>query len=338
MAESEAALVNDVQTPSGYDPSYDPTFGNGGLPLRAVCYPMGFPAEIFTNSPEIIAAVEESFGQFRQMYNEPPVQIRIAVTDGQSDGRALPQYRTGDNLLTLIVDKENFMACDLSRGTGFGWLSQSVVAERAHFRYHWLEGAIWSLLQAQHMTPIHAACVRTSDRGILLCGDSGAGKSSLAFACARAGWTFVSDDSTRLVRKSADRRVVGNPYRMRFREAAIELFPELANQDLTPRITGELAIELATATIPEIKIAQSSSVDYILFLNRQEPYPPSLTPLSRESTAPWFEQMICYGTNELRESQLASLRWLLEVPVYELRYSDLDWAVDRLETLVRTGS
>jgi hypothetical protein len=339
MAESEAAVASVVQMPIADRPSLDPEPADPELSLHAVCYPMGFTAEVFTNSSEVVTAVEESFGNFNKIFPDPSVQLRIGVTQDQSgNGRAIPSYRTSEGLLSLITDKDNFMACDLYRGSGFGWFTEPTVMERSHFRYHWLEGAIWMLLQWLYMTPVHAACVQMDGRGVLLCGDSGAGKSTLAFACARAGWKFTADDSTRIIRKSNDRRVVGNPYRMRFREAAIQLFPELAAQHLTPRLSGELSIELATSTMPEISIEQSSSVDYILFLNRRHTGPPSLTALSPESVAAWFEKIITCDEKDLRDTQIKSLERLLEVPIYELRYSDLDWAVDRLETLVRTGS
>jgi hypothetical protein len=35
--------------------------------------------------------------------------------------------------------------------------------------------------------------------------------------------------------------------------------------------------------------------------------------------------------------QYLALERLLKADLFELRYSDLDWAVDRLETLVREG-
>src|SRR4029077_5099751 len=113
----------------------------------------------------------------------------------------------------------------------------------------------WTLLKSLYLTPLHAAFVSLAGRGVLLCGDAGAGKSSLAFACARSCWTFLSDDSGCLIRSGSDRLVVGNPYQMRFREAGIDLFPELRNRRATPRPTGELAIEIDTASMPEITTA-----------------------------------------------------------------------------------
>jgi hypothetical protein len=180
--------------------------------------------------------------------------------------------------------------------------------------------------------------VSLAGKTVLLCGDSGAGKSSLSFACARRGWTFLADDSVSLIRSRDDRFVIGNPYSMRFREASVELFPELGKQRVTPRATGEMAIEVAAASMPKIATALTSSIDYIVFLNRQRPGPPTLAAYSKDVAASWFEQVLCYGEKEVRESQSRSLRQLLAVPVYELCYTDLDWAVNRLDILLREGA
>ena len=179
--------------------------------------------------------------------------------------------------------------------------------------------------------------MRLKDRGVLLCGDSGAGKSSLAFACALKGWTYLSDDSSRLVRGFQDRLVVGNPYQIRFRETATDLFPELRDQRLTTRATGELAIELPTARLPHIRTTTQCSVDYVIFLNRRQAGPAHLSRFSKDTALQWFEQSIACWEKETVEAHKASLRRLLTAEILELRYADLASAVEQLETLVRDG-
>jgi len=333
MAESQ--IETEVpSTPAITDPVLDAF----ELPLRAIFHPLGFTIEIVTNSQEVIASAEESWGRFHKTFSEPPVQLQIGVLEGGSqECPPIPVSRARANLLLTNADTENFIVCDMRRGYAFGWVTQAAVADRAYFRYYLLESTAWILVQSLHLTPLHAASVRLADRGVLLCGDSGAGKSSLAFSCARRGWTFLSDDSVCLVRNRKDRLVVGNPYQFRFREVGVELFPELKKHSVTPRPTGEMAIELSTVSMPGIATAQSGTVDYIVFLNRREPGPPCLATFPKENALPWFETVISFGERDVREAQGASLRRLLEVPVYELRYRDLDWAVNRLEALAREG-
>jgi hypothetical protein len=338
MAMSDTLILDTINTAGAVNPA-DPVLSYFRLPLRGAYYPLGFALEIATNSSEVLAAAEESWGGFHQKFSELPLRLEIGVmADGSRDCPPPPGCRSRGNLLTIVADAGNFCVCDLSRGFAFAWLTQSAAADRAYLRYYFLEAAVSTLLEALYLTPLHAACVQNGGRGVLLCGESGAGKSSLAFACARNGWTFLSDDSSAIVRKRRGRVVVGNPCQMRFRESAVELFPELKEQRVTPRATGKMAIELATAILPEIATQAECQVDYIVFLNRREPAPPSFLSVPKEIAWQYFQQYMCFGEDEVHQAQTASIHDLLTAKVFEMRYQDLDWAVERLGMLVREGN
>jgi hypothetical protein len=334
MAETEGLDV-DVVLPLTVQ---DPLLCDLEMPLRGIYYPRGFAVEITTNAPEVLRCAQESWGQFNKVFSEPPLQLRVGVM-GSGSGLCppVPTCRGWRNMVITTADAENYAVLDLRQGMGFGWFTQAAVEDRPYLRYNFLEASVLCMLQHLYLAPVHAGCVRFRDRGVLLCGDSGAGKSSLAYACARRGWTFVSDDASALVRGRKDLLVTGSPHQIRFREASIDLFPELNQQSPTQRATGEFAIELATATMPEISTALTSSVDYVVFLNRREPEPSGLTPLPREAVLPWFEQVVTHGEDESRQEQKETLRKLLDKPIMELRYSDLDGAIDCLEAMVREG-
>jgi HPr Serine kinase C-terminal domain len=316
----------------------DPLLYDFELPLRATFYFLGFPIEIITNSSEVLSGAEESWGMFRKVYSEPSIQIRIGVLPGITEEcPPRPICRGQRNLITLVADSNNYVMLDTRQGFAFGWLTQAAVQNRAYLRYHFLEGTAWILLEALYLTSIHGACVELDGHGVLLCGDSGAGKSSLAYGCARNGWTFLSDDATCLVRNRAGRIVTGNPYQMRFRESAVDLFPELIHERVTPRETGEMAIELTTAAKQGLVTALECSVDYIVFLNRFDPLPDGLVCFSRELALQWFEQVVCFGEKYVREAHFATLRNLLGADLLELRYKRLDSAIHLLELLIRKG-
>jgi HPr Serine kinase C-terminal domain len=336
MSDSELMeTTNEVETLA----QLDPVLSNFSLPLRGIYYPLGFAVEISTNSAEVLVAAEESWGHFRKIFSESPVRIDVGViADDSKECPPAPGCRARGNLLTTIADAKNYVVSDLNRGFAFAWLTQAAVEHRAYLRYYFLEATALTLLDALYLTPLHAACVEIESQGVLLCGESGAGKSSLAFACARKGWKYLSDDSSAMVRKRKGRVVVGNPHQMRFRESAIELFPELREQRVTPRFTGKMAIELATSTLPEIETITECQVDYIVFLNRREPEPPSLRPLPKGIASQYFQQCIFLGDTEAQQAQKSSLNNLLTASVFEMRYRDLDWAVQRIETLVQEGT
>jgi HPr Serine kinase C-terminal domain len=315
----------------------DPDLFDFDMPLRAVYHPLGFPLEIATNSHEILAAAEESWGHFRPMFSVPPLQVRIGVLDGGPvECPVAPVVRAHRSLLARVADAENFSVTDRMQAFAFAWLTRATTDNRPYLRWHFIEGIAWDMLDL-YLTPVHAACVRLNNSGVLLCGDSGVGKSSLAFACALKGWTYLADDSSRLVRGRQDRLVIGNPYQIRFRETAINLFPELRDQRFTARATGEFAIELPTARRPDIKTATQCQVDYVVFLNRVPSGCARFFPFPRHTAMQWLEQTIACWEQETIEAHKDSLRRLLTAEILELRYTDLASAVELLETLVRDG-
>jgi hypothetical protein len=306
------------------------------LPLRGAYHPLGFTVEIATNYADVLAAAEENWGPFRRVFPEPPVKLRIAVVEGgASECPPAPIVRGYDKLLIRVADGANFSVSDMERVISMGWLTPAAAANRGYLRYYFLDGMSWDLLEPLYLTSIHAACVRWGNSGVLLCGDSGAGKSSLAFACALKGWMFLADDSICLVRKSSQPVVVGNSSQIRFRDSAVALFPELWDRQITRRINGKLSIEVPTASFPGIKTISECSVDYIVFLKRGEPGAPRLLSFPKETALQWLEKTVYYGDEAVRAAQRASLRNVMTAKIFELQYDDLDSAVAKLKAMVR---
>jgi hypothetical protein len=196
---------------------------------------------------------------------------------------------------------------------------------------------VYPLLEVRHLITLHAACVRYEGKGILLAGNSGAGKSSLSYACARRGWIFVSDDASAFQRNASELKVIGHPQKFRFREPVGELFPEFRHLRSSLRAYGKPTIEVSTQSLENIITAEESTVDTIVFLNRAayKAGPPVFIPISAEeawnrlSFSVWAVQMPAF------EERLIALERLLSVPIYEMRYSELDPAIDLLECVVQ---
>lgn len=320
-------------------PLYDPLLNVFDLPLEEVFYPRGFPISIRTNSQEVLAAARESWNESPQLFSAPSLRLEVGVlpTVG-SHPLNIPVCRSRENLLSCVADSQNFSLCDLRQGFGFCWISQHTAANHSYFRYHFLEAAALNLVTAKFLTAIHGACVSWHGSGVLLCGESGAGKSSLSFACAQRGWTFLSDDATCLLRGRKGRRVIGNPQHIHFRQSALELFPDLQRIPLRPRINGDISIEVPTDSYIGLQTARETEVDFVLFLNRQEGILPSVRPFPRDVAMTYLAQALCYGEKQLRQEQKDSLQNLLSAEVLEFQYSDLNSAVDFLRRLVESES
>ncbi len=321
--------------------TFDPLLASLPLPYWAVFHPQGFPATISSNSPLVLEAADASWAGVERRFNESPLDIRCVVTGGGANRCAQrePVVRAQRNLLISVADAENFHCCDLERGFASSWVTQDVAANKEYFRYHFLEAMAYSMLDTLHLVAVHAACVALDGCGVLLAGDSGAGKSSLAYACARRGWIYTSDDASSLVRRGGGRTVIGNPRVFRFRESAGEIFPEFRGFAATRRANGKPTVEVTTSSLPGIRTAAESEIVYVVFLNRRDGdgRQAQLLRVSREEAlarlfvAPWPAELP--GEHERR----MAVERLISAELFEMRYRDLESAVDRLEKLVRGG-
>lgn len=309
------------------------------LACEAMHFPLGFPVRILSDSPRVMEAAEQSWGLFEPAFHGEPLELLINVRRGAGLSNTLPPepaHMVKGSLLTQVADLDNFYIADLKRGRAMGRVTPVTANSPLYLRYHILEGAVLCLIATTRAVAVHAACVRVGGKGVLLCGDSGEGKSTLAYAGARAGWTYVSDDASYIPMYRNDRMAAGNCHKVRFRPSGVELFPELAGRQITPRAAGKPSIEVPMSEWPEIAIASATPIDYIVFLNRRYADTRELIPLRSSAVWPWFTEHLI-SPAETRDAQEAALARLLTAGLFEIRYRDLEWAIERINQLTQKG-
>jgi hypothetical protein len=312
----------------------------GKLTYEAMYFPVGYPVRVLSNSAEVLAAGAQSWSSFNPVFHREPLEVLLDVRPDREKNHKLPPapaHMVKGSLLVEVADVENFLIADLKKGRALGKVTETTVRSPEYFRYFFLEAATLSMIASLRAAAIHAACVSVDGKGILLCGDSGDGKSTLAYAGSKAGWTYVADDSTYLPMDRTDRLVVGNCSKVRFRPSGVELFPELAGRPLTPRAAGKPSIEISMSERPDISTSGTAFVDYLVFLNRKHVDKQELVPLRPSTVWPWFRQYFLMSTHEACIAQEAALSRLLSAGIFEIRYNDLGWAIDRLNQLATRG-
>jgi len=318
----------------------DPLLCETPLPLMRTFYPLGYPANIATNCREIMDAAESVWGKYAANHHTDigRVELRLAVSPSAAGETPPPAVlpRAQGHLVSFVHDVRNWAVCDLRTGFAFGWLTQAVAHNRSHVRYHFVEPVIGLMMDALYFSVVHAACVSWHGRGILLCGDSEAGKSTLAYACAKRGWTYIGDDAAHIVREADDRIVLGNCHQIRFRPPTAELFPELRAFQPAIRPNGKPTVEVDTAEL-KIDTYPETEIDYVVFLNRRTDRRQTIEPFDRMEALERLDSVHCVGEEAVRAEQRASLRRLLAAPVLEMTYHDLNWAEARLRSLVANG-
>ena len=307
------------------------------LTLETMLFPLGFPMCIRTNSAEALHVCEMKWGVFERLFDTDPIETHIHVVETESrECPPAPVFRFMENTLLVTADTDNVCAAQFPIGKTRMVVSSATIAHPTYFSQTFLEAAPAAQLLTRLVTPIHAACVAIGGRCVLLCGDSGAGKTSLSFACARAGWQFISDDSSYLLLNESGRQVLGNCHQVRFRPSAAELFPEISGAEITPRMYGKPSIELQTSIWPTINVTRRAQIDFIVFLNRRQPDVEDLVLYNRDVARCYMRQNL-FGTCQTKLAQYEAIERLLKAEVLELSYQSLDWAVGRLERLMREG-
>jgi hypothetical protein len=315
----------------------DPLLTRTAVTHRRTFFPYGFQVHLQSNSGSVMNAAEISWSTYRHRYASPALDVRCFVSDTDSPACAEPpKFRSQGHLLSIVADNENFAALDLERGFSFGWVSKRTADSTEYFRQCFLDVMIYPLLEIRNWVTLHAACVLFDGKALLLAGGSGAGKSSLAYACTRSGWTYVSDDASAFLRSQGRPEIIGHPHRFRFREPVGNLFPEFGGRTSTLRAYGKPTIEVNTATLTGITTAEAAPIDAIIFLNRPGHVPgepPNLIRLSSE--AAWTRLLPSIWAVQLPalNERIEALRRLLALPIYEMRYDNFEPAINLLQTL-----
>jgi len=314
-------------------PALDPLLHDAVFPYAAEMYPLGFPLLLETTSAWVLEAAKESWGSCKKLFDRPPIRVRAGVSGSQDKQIAWPPtFRSNLHLLSISGDAGNMAVVDLNAGFAFSWVTEEIATQRDEYRYFFLDAMVYLLLSSKHMAAIHAACVERHGQSLLLCGESAAGKSSLAYACARRGWTYVSDDSINIVRGSKPVALVGNCFSLRLRPDAPELFPELLPYLARRRPNGKTNLELRPAELDGFKLSMTSRPSRLLFLNRRRGASPNAFPITTEEAQERLSSLPPYGPPSLHRAWMRSITALVkQTTAAEFTYSNLDEAVSRLE-------
>ncbi|HLY16615.1 MAG TPA: hypothetical protein VKR61_05295 [Bryobacteraceae bacterium] len=313
----------------------DPLLYLAPLPHVARYYPFGFPVDIAADMREVLDAAHESWGMYRPRFERPPIRFHVITSEGSGSLPPSPVLRGQRHLLMWVSDQENFAICDRLQRFGYACVTRATVADTVFFRWHFLEATISTLLEMNYFTAQHAACVALDGAGVLLYGESGVGKSTLSYACARRGWTYISDDASTVV-DDDELTVVGEPHRFRLRAEALELFPELRGLTVGYPLDRKPTIEAYTANLP-IRTAPDCRLSRIVFLNRQAGVRGCMAPVTKDEAMERLRQEMAVFDPEIEARRRRAVETICQKPAWELQYSHYEDAIVLLEQLVRRG-
>jgi hypothetical protein len=196
------------------NPQLDPFLELARFPLMRLLPVLGANVEFRSNSARLLALASHAFeGLPAHRWYRGNCRLSIhmrLVRRGNRPRRmpSAPKFSSVAGNLMAIVDADNFAMLDPERRSALVQVSDDMLAHAYHVRYELIEfAAITLATRAQLLLPLHAACVGWKGRGLLVLGDSGAGKSSFVLAALQHGLDLLSEDSVFV--QPSDRRVTG---------------------------------------------------------------------------------------------------------------------------------
>jgi hypothetical protein len=293
---------------------------------------MGFPVEIETNAPEIVMAAAQAWSQYPCLSTGEPVRMRIVISEDRDAESEIPRVEFNGESVSIFQSRLNCAQANLATGTAEIRLTRNIAADPYYVNYHFLKPLTYLLLAPPHFAFAHASCVALNGRAVVLCGGAFAGKTCLAFACARRGWTFLSGDATHLLHDSAEFSVAGRPFSIRFRETAKALFPELRDWPAVVRPNGKASVEIETDRL-ELRTALRAAAAHFVFLERRAGGGARVLPVPRDETVRRLDEAVFFGDSAIREKQRATVAHFAALPAVRLEYSSLDHAEAALRGL-----
>jgi len=156
---------------------------HGAGRLQQLTSMIGARAAALGKSPALIDVVGLDFDHHCNLL--PPVDKR---------GKTL--LRANDDIYYLWLNEAQGYLTAIDRRTAHGlvWFTAPDKVASWHIARPFLH-AIQGLSFKTPWTPIHAAGMALNGRAVLIVGQSGAGKSSIAMNCVRQGWDYLGDDA-----------------------------------------------------------------------------------------------------------------------------------------------
>ena len=157
-----------------------------------------------SNDHQLLRLVDSAYGglpRHRMSARVPSLHVGLVLTSTASErSRSRPPSLTtfsGAGLVGGASASSNFVMVSPQARAALVAVSADLLRFPYHTRYELIEFAVYTLAaRVQGLVSLHAACVGSGGRGLLLMGPSGSGKSTLALQCLLQGFDFLSEDST----------------------------------------------------------------------------------------------------------------------------------------------
>jgi hypothetical protein len=193
------------------------------------------------------------------------------------------------------------------------------------------------LFQIPNHYLLHAGVVSWNDQGIVICGASNMGKSTLTLKLVENGFKFLSDEVASINLSSCE--LSPFPRSLGFREDTLAKFPALKalnEKDNTKSLNGENKWSVDIEDLYPNSLGEKCQVRYVIFLNGFSKVP-KLTPISKSDVL--FESLKYSRTGEEDSFKhfMAMSNVVQKAECYKFSLGNSDKNAKLLKELVKNG-
>jgi len=178
---------------------------------RARMQLLGGSFEFECGSPELRRLVDWAYAglpRHKLSAVAPRLRVKLALAPhARPRSRIAPprvETLSGAGLLCGTTSDSDFAVLSPEHRSALIVVSRDMLRFDYYTRYELIEFAVFTLAaRSQGLIPLHGACVGAGGRGLLLIGDSGAGKSTASLHCLLRGMDFLTEDSVFVAPDSA---------------------------------------------------------------------------------------------------------------------------------------
>ena len=318
-------------------PPADPLGRTATLAFDASFPVLGIPLRVRSNAEAVLDLAAGAFGAWRELAEglveagpgaDLDVVVHPATDEPLPDRLACRRHgnvclaAAGPVLATVLTAERRALV----------FVPAQALADGAWFETHVCAQAMLAV-GGRGRVPIHAAAVIAGDHTLLLTGASGAGKSTMAYACAAAGFSVLGEDTVFVDLSGEPARLWGYAPQLWLAPDGVRFFPELAAAPVAPRPGGTSCIRAAAVTPWAPTLTTAGRVSVVLLDRSAEE--PSLTPIDGDEAAAFFDEDDSGGVDQDPDERPAVAAWLRRLPTWRLDAGDAPHRAARLlETLV----
>jgi hypothetical protein len=321
-------------------PPHDPTLLDAQADLRAEYDALGIVVRIESNREEVLAAADLSFGPRRMAPSsagETEFLVRLLAHQVHEEPGWQPRQpliREQEHQLFISASRATVVAGDLSRHRCFGFLSPEAVSQPEFLRSGIVQTPVYRYITRTTMAGVHSATLARNGRTVMLRGKAGAGKSTLAYAAIRAGFSLIAEDVAYVRRGASGFELLGLPWLMYLVPDAARFFPEIAELPQVYRLNGEAKSMLDMRRYYPNQSLGCGPLGPIVFVERAQDATAALIPVE---PADAVQLLDATAVSAERNDQHIEVVWsaFLEQPIYRLQVgTDFDQAVEVLDQIV----